>query len=90
VVRSLCSQTWTPKVSRRFPPPARPARCTNLRHLGALLSLWGIKAEEVAQVEKSLLMADQDGLEVRLPEGELHASRIAQGKFRDDASGSPR
>ena len=44
----------------------------------AFLALLNIVAQVIPQIEQSLLVADGDSLEIRLPKGELHADGIEQ------------
>ncbi|MGI8425534.1 MAG: hypothetical protein ACR2M4_02855 [Actinomycetota bacterium] len=54
----------------------------DLRDARRLLTLLDVMAQVVPQVEQALLAGNDDGLEIRLPVGELGAVRIDQPEFR--------
>ncbi|MGH8643741.1 MAG: hypothetical protein ACREX4_04465 [Gammaproteobacteria bacterium] len=48
----------------------------DLRGARRFLALLDVMAQVVPQVEQSLLAGNRDGLEIRLPVGELRALRV--------------
>ena len=54
----------------------------DLRDARRFLTLLNVMAQVVPQVEQSLLAGNGDGLEIRLPVGELGAMRVEQAEFR--------
>jgi hypothetical protein len=54
----------------------------DLRNARRFLALLHVVVQVIAQIEQSLLVRNRDGLEIRLPVGELHAMLIEQAECR--------